>query len=178
MPCVATCATHGQDAAQIRARIGMPLASPGPKHLFSAVGCARRGVSSRRLPVHVKLARQPLSHKSWRLRILPPALPVPMNRPCGGTACGCQRDRSPVNFDAPDAARAPRVVPRIVWFEPPERALADPVRFMAYGLTGTPRWAAIRRHRCQNGISAMTRCQQLECTLNRTAISNDLSAPS
>jgi len=27
------------------------------------------------------------------------------------------------------------VAPRIVWFEPPERALADPVRFMAYAMT-------------------------------------------
>jgi hypothetical protein len=27
------------------------------------------------------------------------------------------------------------VVPRIIWFEPPERALADPVRFMAYAMT-------------------------------------------
>lgn len=24
---------------------------------------------------------------------------------------------------------------RIVWFEPPERALADPIRFMAYAMT-------------------------------------------
>jgi len=28
------------------------------------------------------------------------------------------------------------------------------------GLTGTPRWAVIRRHRCQNGSSEMTRLQQ------------------
>jgi hypothetical protein len=27
------------------------------------------------------------------------------------------------------------VVPRIIWFEPPERALADPIRFMAYAMT-------------------------------------------
>ncbi|MDP9014162.1 MAG: hypothetical protein M3O41_16190 [Pseudomonadota bacterium] len=27
------------------------------------------------------------------------------------------------------------IVPRIVWFESPERALADPVRFMAYAMT-------------------------------------------
>jgi hypothetical protein len=27
------------------------------------------------------------------------------------------------------------VVPRIIWFEPPEQALADPVRFMAYAMT-------------------------------------------
>jgi hypothetical protein len=27
------------------------------------------------------------------------------------------------------------VAPRIIWFEPPERALADPVRFLAYLMT-------------------------------------------
>jgi hypothetical protein len=27
------------------------------------------------------------------------------------------------------------VAPRIIWFEPPERALADPIRFMAYAIT-------------------------------------------
>jgi hypothetical protein len=27
------------------------------------------------------------------------------------------------------------VAPRIIWFESPERALADPVRFMAYAMT-------------------------------------------
>jgi len=27
------------------------------------------------------------------------------------------------------------VAPRIIWFEPPERALADPIRFMAYAMT-------------------------------------------
>jgi hypothetical protein len=27
------------------------------------------------------------------------------------------------------------VAPRIIWFETPERALADPVRFMAYAMT-------------------------------------------
>jgi len=27
------------------------------------------------------------------------------------------------------------VAPRIIWFEAPERALADPVRFMAYAMT-------------------------------------------
>jgi hypothetical protein len=26
------------------------------------------------------------------------------------------------------------VAPRIIWFEPPERALADPLRFMAYAM--------------------------------------------
>jgi hypothetical protein len=28
-----------------------------------------------------------------------------------------------------------RVARRVVWFEPPEEALADPVRFMAYAMT-------------------------------------------
>ena len=27
------------------------------------------------------------------------------------------------------------VAPRVIWFEPPERALADPVRFLAYLMT-------------------------------------------
>jgi hypothetical protein len=27
------------------------------------------------------------------------------------------------------------VAPRIIWFEPPERALADPIRFLAYLMT-------------------------------------------
>ncbi len=27
------------------------------------------------------------------------------------------------------------VAPRVMWFEPPERALADPVRFLAYLMT-------------------------------------------
>ena len=35
----------------------------------------------------------------------------------------------------PATAQMLGVVPRIVWFEPPERALADPVRFMAYAMT-------------------------------------------
>ena len=28
-----------------------------------------------------------------------------------------------------------RVAPRVIWFEPPEEALANPVRFMAYLMT-------------------------------------------
>lgn len=28
-----------------------------------------------------------------------------------------------------------KVAPKVVWFEPPERALADPVRFLAYLMT-------------------------------------------
>ena len=28
-----------------------------------------------------------------------------------------------------------RVAPRVVWFEPPERALAEPVRFLTYVMT-------------------------------------------
>jgi hypothetical protein len=34
----------------------------------------------------------------------------------------------------PATAQILSVVPRIIWFEPPERALADPVRFMAYAM--------------------------------------------
>lgn len=35
----------------------------------------------------------------------------------------------------PATAQMLGVVPRIIWFEPPARALADPVRFMAYAMT-------------------------------------------
>jgi len=35
----------------------------------------------------------------------------------------------------PATAQILGVVPRIIWFEAPERALADPVRFMAYAMT-------------------------------------------
>jgi hypothetical protein len=28
-----------------------------------------------------------------------------------------------------------KAIPRIIWFEHPERALADPIRFMAYAMT-------------------------------------------
>jgi len=35
----------------------------------------------------------------------------------------------------PATAQMLGVVPRIIWFEPPERALADPIRFMAYAMT-------------------------------------------
>ncbi len=40
------------------------------------------------------------------------------------------------------------VAPRVVWFEEPEKALADPVRFLAYVMTyGTPDdLAVVRRH--------------------------------
>jgi hypothetical protein len=38
------------------------------------------------------------------------------------------------------------------------RLLASSIH--ARGLTGTPRWAVIRRHRCQNGSLQMTRLQQ------------------
>lgn len=40
------------------------------------------------------------------------------------------------------------VAPRVVWFEAPEVALADPVRFLAYVMTyGTPEdLAVVRRH--------------------------------
>ena len=36
------------------------------------------------------------------------------------------------------------LAPRVLWFETPEKALADPVRFMAYLMTyGTPRDIAV-----------------------------------
>jgi hypothetical protein len=40
------------------------------------------------------------------------------------------------------------VAPRVIWFEPPERALADPVRFLTYLMTyATPdEIAVVRRH--------------------------------
>lgn len=40
------------------------------------------------------------------------------------------------------------VAPRVVWFEAPEKALADPVRFLAYVMTyGTAEdLAVVRRH--------------------------------
>ena len=40
------------------------------------------------------------------------------------------------------------VAPRVVWFEPPEKALANPVRFLAYLMAyGTPEEIAlVRRH--------------------------------
>jgi len=38
------------------------------------------------------------------------------------------------------------VAPRVVWFETPEKALADPIRFMAYVMTyGTPQDVAVVR---------------------------------
>nr|WP_276557549.1 hypothetical protein [Prosthecomicrobium hirschii] len=38
------------------------------------------------------------------------------------------------------------VAPRVVWFETPEQALADPIRFMAYVMThGTPEDVAVLR---------------------------------
>ena len=46
------------------------------------------------------------------------------------------------------------IAPRVVWFEPPEKALADPVRFLAYVLTyGTAaEVAAVRRHLGPNDL--------------------------
>ncbi len=40
------------------------------------------------------------------------------------------------------------VAPQVIWFEPPEKALADPVRFLAYLMTyGRPdEIAVVRRH--------------------------------
>lgn len=46
------------------------------------------------------------------------------------------------------------VAPRVVWFEAPETALADPVRFLAYVMTyGTPEdLAVVRRHVGDDGF--------------------------
>jgi hypothetical protein len=40
------------------------------------------------------------------------------------------------------------VVPHVIWFEPPEQALGDPIRFLAYLMTyGTPdEIAVVRRY--------------------------------
>jgi hypothetical protein len=39
------------------------------------------------------------------------------------------------------------LAPRIIWFETPEKALADPVRFLAYAMTyGTLEDLAVLRH--------------------------------
>jgi hypothetical protein len=35
----------------------------------------------------------------------------------------------------PHNAEMLRVAPNVIWFEPPERALADPIRFLAYLMT-------------------------------------------
>jgi hypothetical protein len=38
------------------------------------------------------------------------------------------------------------VAPMVIWFEPPERALADPIRFLAHLMTyGTPSGMAVVR---------------------------------
>ena len=44
--------------------------------------------------------------------------------------------------------RMMQIAARIVWFEPPEKALADPVRFMAYAMRyATPEdMSALRAH--------------------------------
>ena len=34
----------------------------------------------------------------------------------------------------PPTPKMIEIAPRIIWFEPPERALADPIRFMAYAM--------------------------------------------
>jgi hypothetical protein len=35
----------------------------------------------------------------------------------------------------PPTADLLEVAPRVIWFEPPERALADPIRFLTYVMT-------------------------------------------
>ena len=43
-------------------------------------------------------------------------------------------------------ARLLDIAPRVIWFEPPEQALANPLRFLAYAMTyGTPEDLAILR---------------------------------
>uniref|UniRef100_Q07P48 Uncharacterized protein n=1 Tax=Rhodopseudomonas palustris (strain BisA53) TaxID=316055 RepID=Q07P48_RHOP5 len=46
------------------------------------------------------------------------------------------------------------LAPRVLWFEAPEKALADPIRFMAYLMTyGTPDdIAVVRRHVGEDGF--------------------------
>lgn len=40
-----------------------------------------------------------------------------------------------------------RIAQRVVWFEPPDRAMADPIRFLAYAMTyGTADDIAILKH--------------------------------
>jgi hypothetical protein len=48
----------------------------------------------------------------------------------------------------PNAEDLLKVVPGVIWFEPPEQALADPIRFLAYLMTyGTPdEIAVVRRY--------------------------------
>jgi hypothetical protein len=44
------------------------------------------------------------------------------------------------------------LAPRVLWFEPPERALADPIRFLAYAMTyGTLEDLAVIRRYVQMG---------------------------
>jgi hypothetical protein len=40
------------------------------------------------------------------------------------------------------------LAPRVIWFEPPERALAEPVRFLVYAMTyaTTEELAVVRRY--------------------------------
>jgi len=50
----------------------------------------------------------------------------------------------------PHTADLLAVAPRVVWFEPAEQALADPVRFLAYLMTyGTPEDIAVVRRYLQ-----------------------------
>lgn len=48
----------------------------------------------------------------------------------------------------PNAEDLLKVAPHVIWFEPPEQALADPIRFLAYLMTyGTPdEIAVVRRY--------------------------------
>jgi hypothetical protein len=46
------------------------------------------------------------------------------------------------------------VAPRVIWFEPPEQAIADPIRFMAYLLTygTTEDIAVVQRYLDENDL--------------------------
>ncbi len=48
----------------------------------------------------------------------------------------------------PNAEDLLKVAPHVIWFEPPEQALADPIRFLAYLMTyGKPdEIAVVRRY--------------------------------
>ena len=54
----------------------------------------------------------------------------------------------------PHAADLLGIAPNVIWFEAPELALADPIRFMAYLMTyGTPDdIAVVQRYVDQNGF--------------------------
>jgi hypothetical protein len=52
------------------------------------------------------------------------------------------------------------LAPRVIWFEPPEMALADPIRFLAYVMTyGTTRdIAVVKRYLDRNDFKEALDC--------------------